>query len=223
MNSKPPPGKFRIIKCGLKGIVLKQFPLHTLSDAIRRTNQLVSIVSLFIKAFLLFKVKNKEPLPLISRAFIQQAFRVCALKTNLGRKPEGENLIIYNEFLSFFDLHFKLLFPSSNFQLTSAANLSHLLGYAHVGMLTSFETNIKEHFFSHLYHFVNVYFQDDMDLLLKDLKGKSLKDKRKAMMKELHVLKEDLINGTNFSPHKDWLLNFRSKVLPFKQPDITYE
>lgn len=221
---KPPDfSHYRVIKTSMRSIALPKLPSDILSDAVSRANQLISLTSMFIRSFILFKVKNKQSIPDITPDFIKMAFKVCAASSKMGRKPGEENNTILSELSDFHRDQFSSNFPT-NFNPVSAHQLSHIIGYAITTMITSFETNVKEHFFHHLYRFVNLYFKSDIDRIVESAPYQAQKNIKNTIYKELAVLKNDLVNNTNFSHHKDWLLKYRPHILPkLENTNLTYE
>jgi hypothetical protein len=218
---KKPPD-YRTIKTSLKRITAGGFLADTLLDAVFRAHQIVFTTTHFLRHWILDKFTRKDPIPFISEDTFKMAFKACAETSNLGRKPEGANLILLNQFLNFHLTKFRPLM-AQDYEPVSAYHLSRALGYAGTALVTAFETNIKEHFFPHVFRFVNSYFKTDTDKLLLGLSINDKKVKRIAIRKELQVLKDDLINNTSNSLHTSWLLQFRHLIMPSLPAKFTYE
>jgi hypothetical protein len=96
-----------------------------------------------------------------------------------GLKPKNNNLLLFNEFKK---LH--------TFNLEDGNNLSAILDYYAITILTSIENNIKMHFFDYVNRFINSYFK----FFYKDKINN--KEFKKQLFKDLYVVKNDIINGT---------------------------
>jgi hypothetical protein len=89
--------------------------------------------------------------------------------------------------------------------------LTEILKYKAKTILTCIENNIKEHFFSYVKRYVNIYF---LDLYKDDIDNKIITEK--DLKKELYLVKNDLINNTKTSLPKyhDWLDDNRDNIFP---------
>ena len=101
-----------------------------------------------------------------------------------------------------------MLFRS--FTLEDGKNLSCILEYYSITILTAIENNIKMRFFDYLNRFINSYFK----VLYKD--EISNKEFKKQLFKDLHIVKNDIINGTLNANEKfhDWIKEYRYKIVP---------
>ena len=135
------------------------------------------------------------------------------LKESQGPKPKGDNLKLYNEFLQFYDDEYKKLGYNDKLDGT---NLSQILGYMSIDMITNVENNIKMHFIKYVKRFVNSCFKkQNNELVDKCDKGKKT-ELRKILNKELYEIKEDLLNNTLKCDKKyyDWINKHRNNIFP---------
>jgi hypothetical protein len=106
MNIKKPPDKITTTKTSLKKILKKNVNYKSLHDFVLRTHKLIILVNQFIKAFILFKFKNSQDIPVINDVFVSMAF--CTIyNTGAGRKPEGSKATLLAEMSKFYDDEFK--------------------------------------------------------------------------------------------------------------------
>jgi hypothetical protein len=220
MSSKKPPDKYRTIKCSLKSIVKNKLNQTKLFDACYRTHQIVIHTYQFLRLWILNKYHNKENIPLITDDTIKMAFK-SLLKDSQGPKPKGTNLNLYNEFKKLYDDEYKKLNYENKLD---GVNLSQILGYMSIDMLTNIENNIKLHFVKYLNRFVNSsYKKRNNELLEKCEKGTKTK-LRKELNKDLYEIKQDLINNTlnsNIKYH-EWINKHKNNIFP-KEFNTSYE
>jgi hypothetical protein len=209
---KKPPDKYRTIKCSLKSILKNELNQTKLFDACYRTHQIVIHTYQFLRLWILNKYHNKQDIPIITDDTIKMAFK-SLLKDSQGPKPKGTNLSLYNEFKKLYDDEYKKL----NYEVKlDGVNLSQILGYMSVDMLTNIENNIKLHFIKYLNRFVNSsYKKQNNELLEKCEKGTKTK-LRKELNKDLYEIKQDLLNNTLNSNNKyhEWINKHKINIFP---------
>jgi hypothetical protein len=199
---KKAPDKYRCIKVPLHSILHKDDNainiFNTIQDAVYRTNYITTKTSLLLRLWCLEKYHNNIDIPIIDENTIKMCMKSLILPSS-GPKPKNNNLLLFNEFKS---LH--------NFDLENGKNLSSILDYYAITILTSIENNIKLHFFDYVNRFINSYF--------KHINKDNLNDKefKKHLFKELHSVKLDIINGTLKSDEKyhNWINEYRYKIVP---------
>jgi hypothetical protein len=199
---KKAPDKYRCIKVPLHSILHKDDNainiFNTIQDAVYRTNYITTKTSLLLRLWCLNKYHQNIYIPIIDENTIKMCMKSLLLPSS-GPKPKNNNLLLFNEFKS---LH--------NFDLENGKNLSSILDYYAITILTSIENNIKLHFFDYVNRFINSYF--------KHINKNNLNDKefKKQLFKELHTVKSDILNGTLKSDEKyhNWLKEYRYKIVP---------
>ena len=199
---KKPPDKYKCIKLPITSILNKneesQKIFNTIQDAVYRTNYITTKTSLLLRLWCLEKYHNGIDIPLINENTIKMCMKSLILPSS-GPKPKNNNLLLLNEFKN---LH--------NFTLEDGVNLSSILDYYAITILTSIETNIKMHFFDYVNRFINSYFK----VLYKD--DITNKDFKKQLFKDLYVVKNDILNGSLKSNVKfhNWINEYRYKIVP---------
>ncbi len=217
---KRPPDKYRTVKCSIEKIVKSDLDMTKLFDACFRTHKLVIHTYQFLRLWILNKYHNKQVIPKI----IDDTFKMCfkaLLKESQGPKPKGDNLKLYNEFLKFYDDEYKQLGYDVKLDGT---NLSQILGYMSIDMITNVENNIKMHFVKYVKRFVNSCFKKQNNKLIDDCEKGKKTELRKILNKELYEIKEDLLNNSlkcNKKYH-EWINKHRHNIFPKEFKD-SYE
>jgi hypothetical protein len=217
---KKPPDKYRTIKCSLKSISKNELNQTKLFDACYRTHQIVIHIYQFLRLWILKKYHNKQEIPIITDDTIKMAFK-SLLKDSQGPKPKGTNLNLYNEFKKLYDDEYKKL--NYEFKL-DGVNLSQILGYMSVDMLTNIKNNIKLHFIKYLNRFVNSSFKKQNNKLLEKCEKGTKTKLRKELNKDLYEIKQALINNTLNSNNKyhEWINKHKVNIFP-KEFNTSYE
>jgi len=199
---KKPPDKYKCIKLPITSILYKneesQNIFNTIQDAVYRTNYITTKTSLLLRLWCLDKYQNGIDIPLIDENTIKMSIKSILLPSR-GPKPKNNNLLLLNEFKN---LH--------NFTLEDGNNLSSILDYYAITILTSIETNIKMHFFDYVNRFINSYFKV---FYKNEITNKEFK---KQLFKDLYVVKNDIINGSLKANEKfhNWIKEYRYKIVP---------
>ena len=206
---RKPPDKYKCIKLPINSILNNneesQKNFNTIQDAVYRTNYITTKTSLLLRLWCLDKYHNGIDIPLINENTIKMSMKSILLSSR-GPKPKNNNLLLLNEFKN---LH--------NFTLEDGVNLSSILDYYAITILTSIETNIKMHFFDYVNRFINSYFKVFYE---DEITNKEFK---KQLFKDLYVVKNDILNGTlkaNVKFH-NWINEYRFKIVP-EEFEINY-
>ena len=205
---RKPPDKYKCIKLPINSILNNeesQKIFNTIQDAVYRTNYITTKTSLLLRLWCLEKYHNGIDIPFINENTIKMCMKSLILPSS-GPKPKNNNLLLLNEFKN---LH--------NFTLEDGKNLSSILDYYAITILTSIETNIKMHFFDYVNRFINSYFK----VFYKD--EITNKEFKKQLFKDLYVVKNDILNGTlkaNVKFH-NWIKEYRYKIVP-EEFEISY-
>ena len=183
--------KYTILKIRLDKIVNNDQYLVKINDVVNRTHQLVIHVYQFIHLWILYKYKNKLDIPMINENTIKMAFRALS-DQSFGPKPKGDNLDIYEEFETFYKNTYSELEYSNKI---SSLNLSSIIQYQCVDMLTNIENNIKLHFINYVKRFINGSFKDKHNTILESYKGVEKAEMKKQLNRNLEKVKNDILNG----------------------------
>ena len=206
---KKPPDKYKCIKLPITSILNNNDEskkiFNTIQDAVYRTNYITTKTSLLLRLWCLDKYHNGIDIPLIDENTIKMSMKSILLSSR-GPKPKNNNLLLLNEFKNLY-----------NFTLEDGVNLSSILDYYAITILTSIETNIKIHFFDYVNRFINSYFK----VFYKD--EITNKEFKKQLFKDLYIVKNDILNSTlkaNVKFH-NWINEYRYKIVP-EEFEISY-
>ena len=207
MNRKEePPDKYQCLKVPIKSILKNETKtLERINDAVMRTNYITTKSYFLLRLWILQKYHNNQDIPHITEDTIKMSMK-SLMKASSGPKAKGNNLLLLQEFQQ---LH--------SFSLEDGKNLSAILDYYTTTMITAIENNIKMNFIDYVKRFVNSYFKS---IYKDELQNK---DFIKKLYKELHVVKNDIINETLTSDQKyhSWLNENRYKIVP-QEYDTSY-
>ena len=145
---KKPPDKYKCLKVNINSIIKNNDTINTIEDAVIRTNFITTKSYLLLRLWILKKYHSNLEIPAITDDVIRMSFKSLIVKSS-GPKSKGNNKLLLEEFES---LH--------SFELENGKNLSAILSYYSITMLTSIENNIKNHFMDYVNRFVNIYFKN---------------------------------------------------------------
>jgi len=213
-NYKKPPDKLRTMKCSFNSIFKNKELTDKIFDAVNRTNQIVIHTYQFLRLYILYQYHKKQEIININENTIKMAFKIFIDKS-CGPKPKGDNLEIFNIFTKFFDEKYKKLYFTNKI---SGINLSQILNYMAIDMLTNIENNIKLNFISYVKKFVNSSFKKINNEILENAQHRTKVSLRKQLNKDLYEIKEDLFNNTLLSNEKyhEWINKHRLNIFPLE-------
>ena len=214
---KKPPDKYKTIKYTLDNILVKHKDNTTILDknilfsAILRTHHLIIHTYQFLRLWILDKYHTNKDIPIITEDTIKMTFKVL-IKNSQGPKPKGINLQLFEEFNNFFNEHYNKL----NYTKLNGLNLSQILNYSAIDMLTNIENNIKLNFTKYVRRFVNSSFKKINNKIIEKADNKEKTKLRKELNKDLFDIKNDLFNNTLLSNNKyhDWINTNRDNIIP---------
>lgn len=212
-NPKKPPDKYHVLKVPLWSVATKMFDYDKVFDAVDKMNKLVIHVYQFLELWILSKYHKNKPIPEITKDVVKMAFRALMLDAKDGPKLKGKNKQIYSEFIDFYTNTYKGLGYENKI---SGTNLSQIIRYTVVSIVTCIENNIKMNFMNYIKKFVNCSYDERNKEILDKLTGEEKKEMSKQLRKELHTVKEDIINNTLLSDkfyHK-WIKLHRPNIIP---------
>ena len=198
---KKPPDKYNCIKVPFRNIIIdddKQTNKNKIMDCIIRTNKITIKTYQLLRLWILNKYRKKNDIPTITENTIKMVQK-SILEKSAGPKPKGDNLELFKEFKEF-----------HSFTLENGVNLSQILGYNAISIITAIENNIKMHYFDYIKRFINSYFKHKYE---EEMKNKYFKQQ---LFKDLKKLKNDIINNTttcDIKYHK-WLNKNRNNIIP---------
>ena len=212
---KKPPDKNKLItvKCNINKIIKDNNFISPLFDVCFRTNKIVIQTYQFLRLWILEHYHNNIYIPIITKDTIKMVFSTLTFNNKGGNTPKGNNLIMLNNFIDFYNNNYKILY---NDDKINGSYLSQILNSMATDMITNIENNIKLHFFKYVKKFVNSSFKIINNTILENTdKGKKV-ETRKLLNKELFQIKEDLFNNTLLSNSKyhTWINQHRNNIFP---------
>lgn len=195
--------------------------LHIINDLVIRTNKIVIHTCQFIKLYCIYLYDNNLDLPIINKQFISDVFKVITIRNDKrGSTPEDKYNDEMKRMQDFYNNIYKLTIYDNETILYD--KLSYILPYEAIDIEKNINTNIKEHFITHLHKFVNISFnlQQQKDAI-KQLKDKDIrKEKYKELTDELNKVKYDLLSLSkefkSNSKYHNWIIQQRKYILPNK-------
>lgn len=219
-RAKDPPDKFKVLKVRLIHLTYDDTIYKRLLDATNRLNKLTIHTYQFLNLWILHKYHNKEIIPEITTDIIQMIFKALTMDSR-GPKPKGSNGQYYNEFLEFYEKNYKDLGYQDKID---GNNLSQMIWYTAVSMVTNIENNVKNNFMNYIQKFINASYKETNDKILEELKGDEKKLMKKQLKAEINQIKNDIINNTvnsDIKYHK-WIKLHRPKIVPSSTNNLSY-
>jgi len=197
IKKKKPPDKYKCIKVKLDSILIDN--KDRLISAVIRTNKITIKTYQLLRLWILDKYHSNNNIPIITDNTIKMAQK-SFLKKSSGQKAKGDNLKMLTEFEKY------------NFEIENGKNLSQILSYSSITMLTAIENNIKSHYFDYIRRFLNSYYKCKYK---EEIKNKEFKEQ---LFKDLKKLKNDIIDNTLTCDDKyhKWLKENRNNIIPEK-------
>ena len=176
-----------------------------LTDALMRTNKIVIHTYQFLKLFYLYLSETKISFP--EKSISIPSLNVQLIRTIMntitkkiegrGNKPLSNSLTRQIKF--FYDKYYKHTIAPDD--IISRDSLKYILNYEEIDIIKNISTNIKEHFLSHLYFFIKIYFGFDKQIenikKQKKLDGTTKKNELQKIYTEYLNIYKDVINVDN--------------------------
>jgi len=145
---------YKTNKTNIDKIILDKKNLFIINDLVNRTNKLVTHAYQFLKLYLIHLYETNKPFPKITKVLLSYIF--CVLSERSSNKGNRDH--IYNEekesILNFYNDHY--FDVMCGYDPIMYDNLTYILAYEKITMITCIENNIKEHFISRLYKYINI-------------------------------------------------------------------
>lgn len=201
--------KYTVLKIPLAKIVKDSDTQTQLFKAADRLNKITIHLYQFLRLWTLNHFTTTRNIPKITKDTIKMAYRALLDTTSCpGRKPNGENKTLLDEFETFFTDHYR---PLGGVKL-NGKNLTNIINeYMTVDILTNIENNIKCHYSKYLNKYVNGHFLDVLET-----NSKAEMELKRQVRRELSVVKKDLMTEklTSHDKYHSWILEQRSLILP---------
>ncbi len=147
--------KIKTVKTNLSNILKDESILSIISDIVIRVNKIVIHACQFIKLYCIHLYDNNLELPVIDKKFVANVFIIITKRIDKrGSIPEdkySDEMIRLRDFYN--DVYKQTIYDN---EVILYDGLSYILAYEAIDIHKNITTNIKEHFITYLYKFVNV-------------------------------------------------------------------
>ena len=196
-----------------------------------KTNKIVIHSYHFLKLYFIHLFHNNQPFPTLDKKFICDIFKVITKrKCNSGGYRDDNMPEQLKTLTTFYKEHYSKTIKDETLYYDE---LSYILPYEAIDMITNINNNIQEHFIDHLHKYVNIIFdvKKQHDEITKANKDKELrKQLHKELYEDINNVKKDLVSfdalTSNEKYHK-WIIEQRIKLFPnktkFEENNIYYE
>jgi hypothetical protein len=147
--------KLRCIKTSLYQLTKKKY-IEEIESVVNRVNKITILAYQFIKLYILDHYESSFEILRLDINFILTVFKVITFNSkNSGRKL-SKNKELYNNLEKFY----KKFFNYKEIQKIDLANLSHILRYVAIDMLTNILNNIRMNFDKYMCNLINVLYRE---------------------------------------------------------------
>jgi hypothetical protein len=153
---------FQTVKTSLKSVVKDDDVIRKLTDAALLVNRIMIHTLQFIKLYYIHLYDNRhdnpEPLPSISKKFVNAVMKIMCVQPRQGGRPAEDTVRRKATLAEFFVEHYE---PTMRLEegLLNYSNLTTALEYMSKEVVTMFENNIQQRFASYVERFVNISLQ----------------------------------------------------------------
>lgn len=199
--------------------------LDKIEDTVKRVNLIVFHTYNFLKLYLIHLWNQRTVFPKIDKPFIRAIINTISYKSDKrGRKSHND--VTVSDLLSFHNANYKQF---TDLLPVCSDNLSHILEYEIITIITSIKNNIKEHFASHVKKYVDCI--TNKSYFIKQFKKGPTSPQYENALHRLNynkTFKEHLFSlKTNFEhPDKQYILNMRKNLYnkdKFSKKGIYYD
>ena len=220
MEQDKPPDYFKTIKIPLK-VCLKNIDINAIkiNDFVIRANTIVIHGLQFIKLFILNCYDTYKKIPIMNEKFVDCCLRTVSKKSsNVGILTTNKKLM--DDLQIFYNDHYSKLTCNEKVSYT---NMSTILKYLSVSIITSYENSIKQNFVNCLENYLNIVFKEKY----------SIKKLDQMSFKVLRNLKNDILNVESdykFKSDDEWhnyINQIKKIIIPnkkeFSQNNLKYD
>jgi hypothetical protein len=142
---------YRTIKTSLKSILKDEKLIQPqINNLVIKCNQIIIQSYQFLRLYIIYHYENNLNLPEVNEKLISYIIKVQGIRDNRGKKSKDIELL--EELNKFYEKEFQPLIKKEKYSLK---NLTYLIPYLVKQIITSYENNIKEHYFQHFKRFIN--------------------------------------------------------------------
>ena len=222
MSEESSGDSYKTVKVPLKYCIKDpEINLPKINQSVLTLNSIVIHALQFMKLCILDAYDNyNRKIPDITPNFVKSCLKTVAQRHKT--KPDTTNANMLRDLGKFYDKHYRDIAGEQKLPYT---NLSTVLEYLTITIITSYENNIKQHFVEYVERFVNVMF---------DKKGQNSKlseENKRQNVQFLRNIKNDILKAdiNDFSSPSDchgWINHQKSLIFNktiFKKDNIYYD
>lgn len=177
---------YKAIKNKLDNIIIKGDTKEVLTKVVFVVNLIVVHATQFLKVYLLdYYEKNHGCLPEISKLLVMNCFQVVRQTKPNGNTKNPDDLA---KLRNVYDDIYKQTVPAGDIENMQHQNLRQILDYAAVGIVTQYETNIKQNYVDYVERFINVLY--DKKVKEKDMSKEQKVEFNKMLRRTKHAILE---------------------------------
>ncbi len=220
---KTPPDKpyYKTIKTNLKNIVKHQSTIDKINQTVMSAHKIMIHTLHFLKLYLIYYYEKNKSFPAIDKPLVTNIMKtMCRIKKDKrGKPPSKATSDLKDQLKIFFNQHYQSIMKDNDL---SYKYMNTVLDYLTVDVITTYETNIKQHFVEYVERYVNVVLEKSQQIEIIKAKNKESKKLVEKLCRELRKVKSDLLdvnnNGLKSDPkYHQWILEQKVKVIPTKK------
>lgn len=145
---------FQTIKTSLKSVVKNHLDINKLSEAAFIVHRITVHSLQWMKLYLLHTYnQDRASLPTIDKRFVVAVMKTICESPTSGRKRNQDTEELMTRLQRFHDEHY---LPTMHGEKITYTNLTNALEYSAVNVVTMYENNIRQNYFSYIETFVNI-------------------------------------------------------------------
>ena len=220
-----PPDKstdyFKCVKIPLKHVLKNpDINLPKITDAVIKCNKIVINTLMFMKLYLLNYFEKNNKLPDIDKVFVNSCMKILCNESASGRPPKKEIKELKDKLTAFYNSDYKPLIKDTNLDYT---HLNTVLDYLTIGIITTYENNIKLHYVEYIERFVNIIWKKK-NTITKIKEENKNEEKQKELINEfcrqIRKIKTDILEITteykSDNKYHKWIKEIKKTITPNK-------
>jgi len=224
-KNKPPDKPtdyFKCVKIPIKHVLKNpDINLPKITDAVIKCNKIVINTLMFMKLYLLDYFEKNNKLPEIDKVFVNSCMKILCNESASGRPPKKEIKQLKDKLTTFYNSDYKPLIKDIDLDYT---HLNTVLDYLTIGIITTYENNIKLHYVEYIERFVNIVWKKK-DIITKIKEENKEEDKQKELVNEfcrqLRKIKTDILEITteykSDVKYHNWIKEIKKTITPNKK------
>lgn len=193
MKPPDPIPYYKGVKNSLKSIIKRPATQQAILEAVSMSHRIMLHTSLFLKMYLINLYDEQKPLPKIDRSLCVNIMKVICEESQVtdkpkqGRRPNASTVVMKDGLRLFYKTYYEPTLETK--EPLSYKNLNTMMDYGFDKIVTSYETNIKQHFVEHLERFINVIMKKK-----ETLESISEQEQKKQFTSHLRKIKNSILD-----------------------------